>query len=285
MTNCFRVFQKVFGDKLDYAIDKYNDAGIIQLYNEKKEEEINLQKDEIISQYKFKSLYLKKRTLKPETIFLGGQKIKKPFLVVENGLYFSVRVEEHLDVGLFLDHRISRELISSYAANKNVLNLFSYTGSFSVYCAKAKAKSTTSVDLSKTYCKWANENFELNSFKTNLSSQITGEVKNFIYQADVFDFISEAKSISQKYDIIILDPPTFSRNKGKNFSVQKDHKDLIRDIQKYLLSDGGFLFFSTNKTDFILDPYLRPGADPLTKKTVPKEFLPFKPHLSYVFYN
>ncbi len=213
-----------------------------------------------------------------------GEEAPDEIIVVENDLKFIIKLKDRLDVGLFLDHRISREIIRDYSKNKDVLNLFAYTGSFSVYSASVGAKSTTTVDLSNNYCTWAQRNMELNGFKASYKDLNKGS-NHEIWNEDVFDFIQIAKETQSKYDIIILDPPSFSRNKDKVFNVQNDHVRLIKELQDHLLNDGGFIFFSTNLSNSILSPYIRPGADKLTKKTVPQEFLPYRPHQSFVFYG
>jgi len=283
-----RLLQETKNDQLIYALDKYADYGVLQMYVEISED-LNELGNTLLSKYKLKGIYFKKRFInnpKEENLteLIAGEEAPDEIVVVENDFKFLIKLKERLDVGLFLDHRISREIIMSQCKNKDVLNLFAYTGSFSVYAAAAGAKSTTTVDLSNTYCKWAQKNFELNNIPVKYSAS-DAPSDNLIWKEDVFDFIDIAKETNSKYDIIILDPPTFSRNKTRVFHVQEDHEKLIKKIQEHLLNPGGFLFFSTNLISFALSHYIRPGADKLTKKTVPAEFLPLRPHQSFVFYN
>src|SRR6187399_2255772 len=151
-----------------------------------------------------KNIFLKLRQKKPGRL---GQYQKtagkrSEFVVEENKLKFIVNLSDYLDTGLFLDHRVTREKVRAEANNKKVLNLFSYTGSFSVYAASAEANEVVTVDLSKTYLDWAKRNMQLNRF-TDLSRY------EFI-QADVLQYMD---TVPGKYfDVIILDPPTFSNS-------------------------------------------------------------------------
>lgn len=165
------------------------------------------------------------------------------FKAQENGHQFLINLTDYLDTGLFLDHRITRKMVYDKANGKRVLNLFCYTGSFSVYAAKAGATKVTSVDMSKTYLDWAKQNFEANNLTTN---------NHEFVHANVLEFLQDQKPNS--YDIIVLDPPTFSNSKRMDdfFEVQRDHVKLVNDCL-YCLSQGGSLYFSTNYTKFVLD--------------------------------
>lgn len=165
------------------------------------------------------------------------------FTAQENGLNFLINLTDYLDTGLFLDHRLTRKMVFDKAADKRILNLFCYTGSFSVYAAKAGATKVTSVDMSKTYLDWAKQNFEANNIPT--------KQHEFVH-ANVLEFLQEQKPNS--YDIIVLDPPTFSNSKRMDdfFEVQRDHVQLVNNCL-YALSPNGSLYFSTNYTKFVLD--------------------------------
>lgn len=166
------------------------------------------------------------------------------FIVQENNLKFNVNLSIYLDTGLFLDHRITRQMIREQSAGKKVLNLFAYTGSFSVYAASGGADEVVTVDLSNTYLNWAKKNMDLNSF--------TDQEKYKYLQADVKQYL---KAIDPGYfDIIIMDPPTFSNSKRMDdfLDIQRDHVELIKDCLSGLKS-GGSLYFSTNFRKFILD--------------------------------
>ena len=168
---------------------------------------------------------------------------KSYFKVGEGGLFFWVNLTDYLDTGLFLDHRITREMVLQAAGGKRVLNLFAYTGSFSVYAAAGGATEVCTVDLSKTYLDWSARNMHLNGF--------TGE--NYAYvSADVKAYLPTVAA--GRYDLIILDPPTFSNSQRMEdvLDVQRDHVFLIRSCLR-ILTPGGKLFFSTNCRTFQLD--------------------------------
>lgn len=187
------------------------------------------------------------------------------FTVLESGLKFLVNLSDYLDTGLFLDHRITRQLIREQVKDKRVLNLFCYTGSFSVYAAAAGAASVTSVDLSKTYLGWAEDNFAINRLKDP-------QRYHFIH-ADVKQYL---KTLSpDSFDLVIMDPPTFSNSKRmKDFlDIQRDHVELINDTLQATTS-GGLLYFSTNFTRFeIQKEQIHAGEiKDITKATTPFDF-------------
>ncbi len=187
------------------------------------------------------------------------------FTVEENGLKFLINLSDYLDTGLFLDHRVTRAMVRDEANNKRVLNLFCYTGSFSVYAASGNAGSVTSVDLSKTYLEWAKDNFGINRFKDENKYQ-------FIH-ADVLQYLKTPEPNS--FDLIIIDPPTFSNSKRMKdfFDVQKDHVDLINNALN-ILSANGIIYFSTNYSKFILDEQIIKASSikNITKQTAPFDF-------------
>jgi 23S rRNA (cytosine1962-C5)-methyltransferase len=166
------------------------------------------------------------------------------FTVLENDLKFQVNLTDYLDTGLFLDHRTTREMVRKEAKDKRFLNLFCYTGSFSVYAAAGEAATVTSVDLSKTYLSWAETNMAINLLKD--------PSKYFYIHADVKQYLKTLAPNS--FDLIVMDPPTFSNSKRmKDFlDIQRDHVELINDMLA-ATTDGGTLYFSTNYTKFILD--------------------------------
>ena len=187
------------------------------------------------------------------------------FIVRENNLKFIVNLSDYLDTGLFLDHRITREKIKTEAKDKQVLNLFCYTGSFSVYAAAGEATEVVSVDLSKTYLSWAEKNLRLNGFDD-------GSKWKFV-QADVLQYLKELPT--NYFDLVILDPPTFSNSQRmENFlDVQRDHSHLINDCLAGI-KDGGVLYFSTNYSKFILEKEKinSSSIQDITKATTPFDF-------------
>ncbi len=166
------------------------------------------------------------------------------FKVEENGLQFLVNLTDYLDTGLFLDHRTTRTMVRDESKDKRVLNLFCYTGSFSVYAASGNASSVTSVDLSKTYLDWAKDNFIINQFKDK-------DKYHFVH-ADVTQYLKALEKDS--FDLMVIDPPTFSNSKRMKdfFDVQRDHVSLLNDALN-ALSANGIIYFSTNYSRFILD--------------------------------
>jgi len=180
-------------------------------------------------------------------------------IVNEGGLSFKVNLSDYLDTGLFIDRRLLREMIRKESGGKRVLNLFSYTGSFSVYSANGGALSTDSVDLSNTYLNWARENFSLNNFSAEML-QIWDFFKDGtktenrdlncahkLIRTDVLEFLEKATVAKKQWDIIVLDPPSFSNSKKMegDFDLQRDLMELLGKCLK-LLSPAGKIFLSVN---------------------------------------
>lgn len=196
--------------------------------------------------------------------------------VSEGGLRFRLNFSDYLDTGLFLDHRqtraMMRELVGELASERpvRVLNLFSYTGSFTVYVADGGALHTISVDMSNTYTDWARENLRLNGMANE---------RNILLAQDVFRFLAHPDS--RAYDLVILDPPTFSNSKKMDriLDLQRDHVELIQTAGKFLRT-GGFVLFSTNRRKFTLDSQSLTGfsATDITSRTVPPDFRDKKIH-------
>ena len=190
---------------------------------------------------------------------------KHEFEVEENGLKFIVNLSDYLDTGLFLDHRTTRQMVREISGGKKMLNLFAYTGSFSVYAAAGGATEVVTVDLSKTYLAWAGSNMAINGYSE--------ESKYKFIHADVIAYL---KNIPPGYfDLIVMDPPTFSNSKRMDgfLDIQRDHVTLINDALNGLC-DGGVLYFSTNFSKFILDKEKIQSGEirDLTKATTPFDF-------------
>lgn len=185
------------------------------------------------------------------------------FAVQEQGLQFLVNMTDYLDTGLFLDHRITRQMVREQSAGKRVLNLFAYTGSFSVYAAAGEAQSVTTVDLSKTYLAWAEQNFSLNQLDLNGKYQ-------FIH-ADVKQYLKTIPPNS--FDLIIIDPPTFSNSKRMKdiLDIQRDHVELLNDCLA-ATAPSGKIYFSTNFTRFVMDA---PAINATTIKDITRQTTPF----------
>ncbi|MES1217799.1 MAG: class I SAM-dependent methyltransferase [Bacteroidota bacterium] len=213
------------------------------------------------------NIYLKLRQKKPGRL---GQYQKldqavQEFEVEENGLKFLVNLRDYLDTGLFLDHRVTRQMIKEQSENKKVLNLFAYTGSFSVYAAAGGAEEVVTVDLSKTYLEWAERNMKLNGFDD------AGKFR--FHHADVKQYLK--KIPADYYDAIVMDPPTFSNSKRMEdfLDIQRDHAELINDCLQ-ALKPGGVLYFSTNFKKFILEKekISTQKIKDITKATTPFDF-------------
>ena len=165
-----------------------------------------------------------------------------PVTVRENGLVFECELEKYADTGLFLDMEETRAMVREMAKNQRVLNLFSYTASFSVYAASAPAESVTSVDLSNVYSQWGRRNLSANGF--------LDENKYSCVTMDVRKFVKEAARDKKVWDLVIIDPPAFSNShKAEDWDVQKDHAELLRGVYD-ILSDGGVVLFSENLQGF-----------------------------------
>lgn len=164
--------------------------------------------------------------------------------VAEAGLTLRVNFDEYLDTGLFLDHRLTRARLKEAAQGRRFLNLFAYTGAATVYAAAGGAVSTTSVDLSRTYLHWARHNLSLNGF---------AGLEHQLIQADCLKWLEDPARARERYDLIFLDPPTFSNSKRMEgvLDVQQDHPQLIEGCMR-LLAPAGLLVFSTNAQRFKL---------------------------------
>lgn len=190
-------------------------------------------------------------------------------VIHENGHRFLVNLSDYLDTGLFLDHRDTRALVQRLAAGRRVLNLFGYTGSFSVCAAKGGALSTMTVDMSATYLRWATRNFELNGL--NLARHKTLRTDVLLWLRDP----ESVPSLSGPFDLIVLDPPTFSNSQRMHgtFDVKRDHRWLI-DRALSFLSPQGMLLFSSNRRGLRLHEEDFPDVQlkDMTSETLPRDF-------------
>ncbi|MFN2309563.1 MAG: class I SAM-dependent methyltransferase [Gammaproteobacteria bacterium] len=188
------------------------------------------------------------------------------FMVEEQGLRFWVNLDAYLDSGLFLDHRITRRWVRERAAGRRFLNLFAYTGSFTVYAAAGGAAGSVTVDLSNTYQDWSRRNFALNGLDP---------ARHALTRADVTQYLGEACWRREQYDLIVMDPPSFSNSKKMQgvLDVQRDHVALILGCLRLLAPDGE-LFFSNNRRGFTLDAAALTGCEirDISRQTVPEDF-------------
>jgi 23S rRNA (guanine2445-N2)-methyltransferase / 23S rRNA (guanine2069-N7)-methyltransferase len=201
----------------------------------------------------------------------GGQyekhdAIAERHVVQEGGLKFWVNFRDYLDTGLFLDHRMVRGMLRRWAQDADFLNLFCYTGSATVYAAAGGARRTASVDSSNTYLEWARQNLLLNGFDGP---------RHELLRADCLQWVGEREAGGPQFDLIFVDPPTFSNSRRSEgvLDVQRDHVGMIRRSLK-LLRPTGRLVFSTNYTRFKLDSQALADLDveDISAQTIPKDF-------------
>jgi len=198
-------------------------------------------------------------------------------VVQEGGHQFIVNLEAYLDTGLFLDHRNTRAMVAGEVAGKRFLNLFCYTGSFSVYAARSGAASSLSIDLSSTYLNWARRNFGLNGIDPQ---------RHALERGDALVWLREAARAGQRFDLIVLDPPSFSTSKAMQdtLDVQRDHPELIAACTR-LLPRSGVLYFSSNLRSFKLDAASTAGleGEEISARTVPEDFRNRRVHRCWRF--
>ena len=187
--------------------------------------------------------------------------------VQEAGLTFLVNLTDYVDTGLFLDHRITRLMVHGEAKGTRFLNLFAYTGSFTVFAADADADSTVTVDLSKNYLQWAEDNLKVN--------KLAGPEHKFVAM-DCMEYLKRCVSKRKKFDLIVVDPPTYSNSKStdEDWDVQQRHVEMLNMIAQMLTTDG-VVYFSTNfrRFKFREDELVGFGEiREISKQTVPEDF-------------
>ncbi|WP_162012555.1 class I SAM-dependent rRNA methyltransferase [Streptococcus sp. S784/96/1] len=243
LTTAYRLFNQD-GDNLGgLTIDRYGDYALFSWYNSY----IYRQKELIISAFQkvfpeLKGAYGKVRFKSdlPESSYLYGEEALNPFEILENGVRYSVFLNDGLMTGIFLDqHEVRGSLVDGLALGKTVLNMFSYTAAFSVAAAMGGAIETTSVDLAKRSRELSQAHFDANGLDT--------EHHRFVVM-DVFDYFKYAKRHSLRFDVIVIDPPSFARNKKQTFSVLKDYHKLIAQALD-ILSPRGIIVASTNASN------------------------------------
>jgi 23S rRNA (cytosine1962-C5)-methyltransferase len=274
--SCYRVYDHDLPE-FPFAIELYGDKIYVAEYrrrhnmSEEEHEEWLQRSFEIVSKIlnlpaeNIYSRERKRQSHREKEQYEKQNSTQEFFKVDENGLEFLVNLTDYLDTGLFLDHRNTRVIVRDASNNKRVLNLFCYTGSFSVYAACGNASSVTSVDLSKTYLEWANDNFIINRLKD--------KNKYHFIHADVMQYLKTLEKDS--FDLMVIDPPTFSNSKRMKdfFDVQKDHVNIINDALN-ALSANGVIYFSTNYSKFALDEanIKASSIKNITKQTTPFDF-------------
>jgi len=287
--SCYRLYSK---DIPEYPliIELFEDNAIVWTYPRKKDDTPELAQvflDDVKAQVvagtglEAKDVYIKKHTRKQgHNQEKHNSWIDVELEAFEGGLEFEINPIKYVDVGLFLDHRPLRKLVGEISEGKNVLNLFSYTGSFSMHAAKGGASSVTTVDLSKNYTEWAMRNMERNGFEPSKKYRFIAE--------DCTTFVHKALDTGRKYDIIICDPPSFSNSKNRHaqeFVVDRDYAELLKPMLR-LLNDDGVLYFSTNFRKFQLDETLfksKYKITDITKQTIPFDFQGTNIHYCWEF--
>jgi 23S rRNA (cytosine1962-C5)-methyltransferase/23S rRNA (guanine2445-N2)-methyltransferase / 23S rRNA (guanine2069-N7)-methyltransferase len=274
----FRIYEKDIPE-FPFIVDIYGPYAVVF---HKGDDEIDAEKPEhfdyILSAVKNvlnipeANLIIKERSRKRDGQYEKLNELQEYISVKEHQASFLINLHDYLDTGLFLDHRPMRQIIYKEAKGKKVLNLFSYTGSVSVMAALGGASHVTSVDMSQTYQEWARKNFSHNN--------ISLKEHNFIVQS-AMEYLEKANT---KFDLIFLDPPTFSNSKKmtEDFEVEKDHVNLIKQCLN-ILSLEGTLYFSNNKRKFKLDPIVSTLCNivDVTPKTIPEDFRDQKIHHCY----
>lgn len=274
--SCLRLYDADLPD-FNLVVDLYDDILHVQEYAppkiidpEKAKKRLNLGLAAIrqVLGLPREKVFIKTRAKqKGQTQYEKQSEVSKRFIVQEGDIRVFINVTDYLDTGLFLDHRPMRLRIAAEAKGKHFLNLYSYTSTASVHAAVAGAASTTSVDLSNTYLNWSKQNFALNGLTVDHADQ-----QHQFFDADVFEWLKEGH---ETYDLIFIDPPTFSNSKKfqGTFDVQRDHASLLKRAMNRL-SNGGTLYFSNNFQKFEFDEELAARFDvqEITDKTIGFDF-------------
>jgi 23S rRNA (cytosine1962-C5)-methyltransferase len=240
-TNAVRLLDGAGDGVIGLIIDDFAGRWIVQTLDERE--------PSIDPAVGYRSLYWKPllKTGKEGPKYLAGEFVDGPFCVLESGLKFEIDFRTGYSPGLFLDQRLNRQKLGALAAGKTLLNTFSYTCAFGVAAARGEA-STVNLDLSRRYLDWGKRNYGIN--------QINLENHDFIY-GDVFDWLGRFQRRGRKFDVIVLDPPTFSRDrKSKVFRIQDDYGALAA-LAAQCLNPEGHLFCSTNFRGMTFNDFLR----------------------------
>ncbi|WP_115718647.1 bifunctional 23S rRNA (guanine(2069)-N(7))-methyltransferase RlmK/23S rRNA (guanine(2445)-N(2))-methyltransferase RlmL [Gallaecimonas mangrovi] len=267
------------------AVDRYGDCIVIQEYAPPKtiepEKAARRLQDLIVATVAVTGVKADNIAVKTRARQSGSNQYEKLesrhkyMWVEEYGVRCRVNLFDYLDSGLFLDHRLTRKWVGEQAKGKRFLNLFCYTGTATLHAAKGGALTTTSVDMSRTYLDWAAENLRGNGFKGR---------EHQLAQANVLDWLNRSQ---EKFDLVFLDPPTFSNSKRMeaSFDVQRDHVELL-DAVSYVLSPGAVVIFSNNKRHFKLDnaavEEMGFQIEDVSRATLPEDFKR-NPHIHVCF--
>ncbi|MGX6962868.1 class I SAM-dependent rRNA methyltransferase [Vagococcus xieshaowenii] len=250
LTNAYRLFNGE-GDGLGgMTVDRYGEYAVVSWYNETIYTFKPMLIESLMAAFPMiKGIYEKNRFEQvglPETQHIAGLEAPEPLMVKENGVTYATYLNEGMMTGIFLDQKnVRRRLADGLASGLDILNTFSYTGAFSVAAAMGGAASTVSVDLAKRSLEKTKEMFEVNQLSLD---------NNRIVVMDIFDYIRYANRKSLTYDMVILDPPGFARNKKRTFSVVKNYGELVAEVTPLIRPDG-YLIASTNVANLPYDKF------------------------------
>ena len=276
---CYRLYER---DIPEYPciVDWYDGEVVVWLYERTKDETA-------VQQTEFRNHTLAEvragLDLEPAQIFVKERAVQSGLdtqyekygrnqhirVIQEHAINFEVNLSDYLDTGLFLDHRPMRQWVRDNVQDKRFLNLFAYTASFTVYALAGGARKTVTVDLSKTYCQWAERNLKHNGFYPNKRHKVLAE--------DCLQYLKDAAKRGEKFDLIVCDPPTFSNSKKmevSSFSVDRDQVDLLQACGR-LLAPNGQIIFSNNSRSFKLDEAALGKTftiKDVTKQSIPEDF-------------
>ena len=273
--SCFRLYDADIPE-FNFALDLYHSD---QLYAVMQEYAAPAKIDPAKVQKRFtaaKYSVLHTLNIAPQQLFIKQRKrqsgsnqyqklssTQRLHIIEEGPCRFYVNFQDYLDTGIFLDHRLTRDMIQDMSPGKRFLNLFCYTGTASVYAAIGNARSTTSVDMSSTYLNWCQDNFNLNKLPL---------AQHKFIKANCLEWITRQQ---EQYDLIFVDPPTFSNSKNMQgvFDVQQHYVELLRQCVR-LLAPKGTILFSTNHRKFKFDnaPFSDMCVDDISKRTLPEDF-------------
>ena len=272
--DCFRVYDRDIPE-LAFAVDVYGERALLQQYLRDADAAVDTDWLEALCTAAARALdrapgavtiKLRRKLNRREDQHQPSGHDGDTIVVREGGARFLVNLEAYLDTGLFLDHRRTRALVRDRAGGRRVLNLFCYTGSFSVQAALGGASETVSIDLSNTYLAWAKRNFDLNGLDPQRHRLERGDVRAWLTAAGIG---------GERFGLIVLDPPAYSSSKkmDRTFDVQRDHVDLVLAAAA-LLEPGGELLFSTNLRAFRLDAAALSAfvVDDISARTIPEDF-------------
>ncbi|MSR18608.1 MAG: hypothetical protein EXS00_05485 [Phycisphaerales bacterium] len=259
---CFRVYERDIPE-FPVIVDWYDGDVVAWIHPRRKDETIE---QEVAFLELCQSEVIKAFALQPERLFIKERQRQRGMAqyeragaagqtrtVMEQGLKFEVNLTDYLDTGLFLDHRMTRQMVRQSAAGKRVLNLFAYTGAFTVYAAAGGALRTVTIDMSNTYLAWCQRNLLLNEVEAS-SIGVPDAAQHQIIHADCLAWLDHRPNVAEQFDIVVCDPPTFSNSKrmrDDSFSVDRDWSALLASIVP-CVAPGGVIYFSTNSRSFSL---------------------------------